>query len=129
MKAKFFFYYVLPIIIYIGLIFYFSSQSVIYAEIVLRERAGLPIQSWAMHIAEYAILSLLLYRALIKTKFKKYSFVLAVIISIFYGLSDEVHQIFVVGCSFYFYDLVLDGIGGFLMQISIKIKEKIWKNN
>ena len=108
-----------------GLIFYFSSQSVIYAEAAFKEKTGLPIQNWTIHIIEYVILSFLLYRALIKSRFKKYSFALAVILSIFYGLSDEIHQLFVVGRSFDVLDLVFDFIGAFLLQILIKTKEKI----
>jgi len=124
MKAKFFFYYVLPIIIYMGLIFYFSSQSIIYADAALKEK-GVFIGRWMLHIIEYAILSLLLYRALIKTKFKKYNFALAVIISVLYGLSDEIHQLFVLGRAFDVFDLIFDFIGAVLMQILIKIKEKL----
>ena len=78
-----------------------------------------------MHIIEYTILSFLLYRALVKSKFKKNSFLLAILISVFYGLTDEVHQIFVVGRYFDFLDLILDGIGASLMQVLIKIKNKI----
>ncbi len=124
MKTKFFFFYLLPIIIWMGLIFYFSSQSVIYLEIALKEK-GLSIQRWLLHIIEYAILSFLLYRGLMKSKFRNYSFILAILISVFYGLTDEVHQIFVVGRAFDFLDLFLDGIGSFFMQILIKIKNKI----
>jgi len=124
MKTKFFLLYLLPIILYMCLIFYFSSQPIIYFEIVLKEK-GLPIERWAMHIIEYTILSFLLYRALVKSKFKKNSFLLAILISIFYGLTDEVHQIFVVGRYFDFLDLILDGIGASLMQVLIKIKNKI----
>ena len=78
------------------IIFYFPSRSIVDIENIFMER-GLEIKRGVLHIIEYAILSFLLYRALIKSKFKKYSFVLAVTISIFYGLIDEVHQIFVVG--------------------------------
>lgn len=120
MKFRLFFYYWLPVIIWMGLIFYFSSQPIIYLEFILEEEIGLPIERWVMHIIEYAILSGLLYRALMKSRLRKYSFVLAILMSIFYGLSDEVHQIFVIGRSFDFLDLLMDSIGAILMQIIIK---------
>ena len=106
------------------MIFYFSSQSIIYAEVALKEEIGLSIQSWAMHVIEYAILSLLLYRALIKSRFKKYSIILAIIISALYGLSDEIHQLFVPGRAFDVLDLIFDFTGAILMQILIKIGKK-----
>jgi len=124
MKAKFFFFYILPIIIYMGIIFYFSSQPVISIDVALKEK-GFFIERWLLHIIEYAILSLLLYRALIKTKFKNYSLILAVSISTLYSLSDEIHQIFVIGRSFDVLDLIFDFTGAVLMQMLIKLREKI----
>jgi len=126
-RNKFFFFYLLPIIIYMGIIFYFSSQPIIYLEIVLKERIGFSVERWIMHIIEYGILSFLLYRGLVKSRFKKNSFLLAILISIFYGLTDEVHQIFVAGRYFDFLDLMLDGVGSFLIQILIKIKNNLYR--
>jgi len=104
-----------------SLIFYFSSQPIIYLEVALKEKTGLPMERWGMHIIEYAVLSFLLYRGLMKSKFRKYSWGLAILISSFYGLSDEVHQIFVIGRCFDFLDLFMDSVGAVLIQIIIKI--------
>jgi VanZ family protein len=75
-----------------GLIFYFSSRPSL---------PSLP-ESWidllakkTVHVAEYAILAMLLWRALRSINFSPYlvSFAMAVL----YAVSDEFHQSFVPG--------------------------------
>ncbi len=65
-----------------------------------------------LHVAEYAILSLLLVRALVWKKPLTLLMLLAVLsISLLFALSDEYHQVFVPGRRFETGDLILDVLG------------------
>ena len=103
----------LPVLIWAGFIFWFSSipdlKSGIEQDLILRKIA---------HILEYAILCFLLIRALVKEKisFVK-TLILAVIIAFLYSISDEYHQTFVQGRQGSLKDIGIDSIGIFLMAI------------
>ena len=103
-----FFKYWLPVIICAILIFYLSSLTG-------KEIPGLFTgQDIIGHLTEYAILALLLSRAL-----KAYSLKLSYnqrilwvcVIAIIYAASDEFHQSFVAGRDASSFDLLLDAIG------------------
>ncbi|MCM1174880.1 MAG: VanZ family protein [Blautia sp.] len=69
----------------------------------------------AAHMTEYAVLSVLLYIWLGKRRFttgKK--MLLAIIITAFYAVSDEIHQLFVAGRSGRFTDVLIDSAGAVL---------------
>jgi VanZ family protein len=71
-----------------------------------------------VHIIEYGFLYFLFWWALIKTTtFKWYEiFALALGLTVIYGLTDEFHQIYVVGRTARLADVVADGVGGLLAQ-------------
>lgn len=110
----------LPVIVWAGIIFYFSSipdlKSGMEQDFILRKIA---------HILEYAILTFLLFRALAREKinFVK-TLILAVIIAFLYSLSDEYHQTFVQGRQGSFKDVGIDSVGILLMAWLWYIKNK-----
>ena len=62
------------------------------------------------HGIEYCGLSLLLFNALYQTTLKPRIF-LPFAISVFYSLTDEIHQIFIDGRAFQLTDLAVDALG------------------
>lgn len=62
------------------------------------------------HGLEYCGLSLLLFNALYQTVRKPKAF-LSFAISVFYSLTDEIHQIFIEGRAFQLSDLAVDAVG------------------
>ena len=92
-----------------GLIFYSSSRSVAkvtqicWPDFVVKKLA---------HIAEYATLSLLLYRGFMASGFKSgKAGVYAIVLSIIYAISDELHQSFTPGREPRVRDIIFDTIG------------------
>lgn len=96
-------------IIWAGLIFYGSSVP----------GSTLPqapdATSFLVHFFEYSILGLLLAKANLEFKIQNLNFknkvYIVLIVGFLYAVSDEVHQLFVVGRHFELIDLVVDGIG------------------
>lgn len=99
----------LPAIIWMGIIFYFSSQ----------QTTGIGGDSYwvrfailkSFHLIEYAFLFILINFA-IKTD------IYSIIISYLYGVSDEIHQSFILGRTSKFTDTLIDLTGiliGFLI--------------
>ena len=101
--------YWIPLYIYAGFIFYFSSMPKPLLEIAI------PHFDKVLHICEYAIFGFLASRAF-KNSSRKVFFenfkILAVLVSIIYGISDEYHQSFVSERQFSVFDMMADGIGG-----------------
>lgn len=62
------------------------------------------------HGLEYCGLSVLLFNALYQT-IRKPQVILPFVISVFYSLTDEIHQIFIDGRAFQFTDLAVDALG------------------
>ncbi len=79
-----------------------------------------------VHIIEYGILYLLFHWALTMTT--GYSnlevFALALSLIILYGLTDEFHQIFVVGRTARLIDVAADGVGGVLVNLGLTLRNK-----
>lgn len=91
----------LPAIIWMTVIFYFSSQST----------SGVPISYQyqflffkSLHLLEYSILGIFLYYALLNLPS-------TLIIGYLYALSDEIHQYFIPGRGSKFTDTLFDLIG------------------
>lgn len=90
------------------------------------------ISDKAKHFGAYLVLSFLLNFALhFQTKFKilnKYFSVYTLAIISFYGILDEIHQIFIPGRYFEWYDFLADFLGGligvFISQWVINQNEK-----
>lgn len=118
-SGKFLFYW-LPVYLYMGLIFYLSSQS----------RPPVPsiMLRWdkITHFFEYAVLGLLLIRALNK-EYPGRSFLAlkltALAVSAIYAASDEFHQSFVPGRFSCLADWAVDSAGSSLGSFFI-IKRK-----
>ncbi len=114
----------LPVLLWAGLIYYLSAQP------GLRIATG-PADFWTRkpaHIAEYAILSALLYRALRpnitnRKKVAKYAFIIALI----YAISDELHQNLVFNRTGKVTDLLFDA-AGIIIGIFIYSRYKVAKN-
>ena len=83
------------------------------------------------HITEYAILNLSLYIALIKNfKYKKsQNIVIASLISLFYSMTDEYHQSFIVGRVGTYKDVLIDLIGILLISLIINKINQLKKIN
>jgi len=99
-----------PVVIWMVIIFIGSSHS----NVVLSETHDNSIKNLA-HIGEYAILAFLIFRALNNREekgfFSKHTWFLALIGAILYGVSDEIHQMFVPTRTAYLGDIFMDGVG------------------
>ncbi len=106
----------LPSLIWMGVIFYFSSRST--TGIGTNETSRFLILK-SFHLIEYAVLAFLLLLAI--TNYKSVIF-----ISYLYAISDEIHQSFILGRTGRFRDTLIDLIG-ILIGVFIfnKIKPKI----
>ena len=103
--------YWFPLCIYAGIIFYLSSIPKPLPEI------SIPFFDKVLHICEYIVFGILAARAFKNSPreaFIKNFKLFAVLISIFYGISDEFHQGFVSERQSSILDMVADGIGGIL---------------
>ena len=70
-----------------------------------------------LHIAEYSILGFLMARSIFSLNLrysKRPLFIIAIILSTLYGLSDEVHQSFTPGRTTSLGDLIADGLGSLI---------------
>jgi len=100
----------LPVIVWMGVIFTFSSipdlKSGLKEDFILRKIA---------HILEFAILTFLLFRAISvqdgPASGGNKVIIYSLIIALFYAFSDEFHQSFVGGRQCSFRDVGIDSIG------------------
>ena len=108
-RLKRFTYYWLPVLLYCLLIFIQSSFP------ASEHVPDFNFSDKLMHAAAYAVLGLLLYRAL-NAMDKRIPPARLIVLSIFltalYGASDEIHQYFVPSRSAEFLDFAADAIGG-----------------
>lgn len=109
--------YWVPVILYAGLIFTISSFP------LPPPKVEIPFIDKFIHLIEYGILGFLFYRALRVSKLAKRVFVLAIIFSILYALSDEIHQYFVLGRNCDLRDLAADSLGVVLVALYLKHKQ------
>ncbi len=105
--------YWIPVFIFMGLIFYLSSLQ--QADFGGVPPVVLGPEGIIAHTIEYLILGFLVYRALANSSYPLGKiFILALIISVLYGASDEVHQFFVPGRTASLSDLGADALGSFM---------------
>jgi VanZ family protein len=71
------------------------------------------------HMIEYAILFLLLRRALVTRAHRALSSSLAWVLTVLYAASDEFHQTFVPGRNGIAWDVLVDGIGALLAALGV----------
>ncbi len=107
------------VILYMALIFILSSISN-----PPQPGKGNPYIPIIGHFIEYGILGILLLGTFLgNEKFRKYAPVLAVIIAVLYGITDEIHQYFVPYRNSDAFDVFVDGIGAVLGVVTGRIKE------
>jgi VanZ family protein len=109
-KVKKIFFFWGPVIFWCGLIFFFSSIPNL--KTVANPLWDEVIRS-IIHLLIFGLLFLLFYRALNAFQEKK-KFTLPLVFSLFYSLSDEIHQSFVPTRTFQIRDLGVDSLGIFL---------------
>ena len=96
-----------PVALYMGVIFYFSSQSDVSIPAGLTDKSS--------HSMAYTALGILIVRARaggLPARISARAAVAAVLLTTAYGVTDEIHQMFVPGRSAEMYDLAADAIGG-----------------
>ena len=104
-----FFFYWLPPLLWMALIYYGSAQPTLPS---LTHSLLDSLVKYGAHFVEYAVLALLWYRAIYSRFPHPKIQPLALIIIIAYALSDEFHQSFVPGRSATWQDVAVDVIGG-----------------
>ena len=120
MKIDYYIKYWLPIVFWMWLIYYISSFPSPLEQIIPEKAlAYFDFEHFIYHIIEYAILSFLLYRALKITS--KNPQILAILITILYGIIDELHQYFVPGRILSIVDILIDLFGAIVMQSVVNI--------
>ncbi len=78
---------------------------------VFIEKFSLVVRKTA-HLVEFLILAILIYLFLIELYPKdKYLFILVVLLTVFYALTDEIHQLFVPGRYGSIIDVLIDSMG------------------
>jgi len=101
-----------PVVLWAAVIFLFSARttnpvSQIYWEDFFVKKSA--------HIVEYAILTILLFRALKESGVsKKDAGIYSIILAVLYGVSDELHQSFTPGRDSQVRDVIFDTIGSIL---------------
>ena len=116
---KKFFLYLLPVLIYAGIIFYFSSLSNVGISL------SFDSDDLSLHSLEYIGFGFLIHRLLVNSKLKhtaKIIILISLCISVLYGLSDEIHQGFVPKRTPSLVDLIADSFGAL---VGILIYQKL----
>ena len=107
-----------PVIVWCGIIFYFSSLP---GQKIPQPPFGGDVVSIAAHIFEYAILYFLVFRAVNSSIVKRKSnWFLPFVFCLLYALSDEFHQKFIPGRTATIKDIGFDFIGMLLSFWQIK---------
>ena len=112
-------WYWVPVVLYAGTIFYLSSQS--HPEEQLPLFLLEEVSDKVLHAVEYGILSLLCYRAFrwaAGPAVARQAVVLAIVTASVYGLTDEVHQLFVPFRESSWQDWLADTIGAAIGAVS-----------
>lgn len=80
-----------------------------------------------MHGLEYLILAIFTMNLLFQNKIKENKIVISILFCFIYAATDEIHQLFIPGRSFEYFDIAMDMIGSLLGTFIAKFifKEKI----
>jgi VanZ family protein len=111
-------YYWLPTILWMGVIFLFSSRpslktsTIDWQDFIIKKIA---------HFIEYYILASLLYSSLKRTSSlpRFYLLLLTITIAVFYAATDEYHQTFVAGREGRIRDVFIDSTGGLFSLLTV----------
>jgi VanZ family protein len=107
-----------PVVLWMGVIFAFSARE----HVPKPPGFSLDVTAMAGHLAVYAVLAALTWRALGGlVRFSRQQMAAAFGIAVLYGFSDEWHQAFVPGRTPDPWDLVVDAIGA-VIGIAIAIE-------
>lgn len=102
----------LPPLLWMALIFHFSSGSIPVASTVYWQDFTVKKTG---HVLLFGALAILFFRGLIgEGMSKKKAAIWAIILSTFYGGTDEFHQMFTQGRESRVRDVFIDGIGAFI---------------
>ena len=122
--SRFVIKYWLPPILWGLVIFSFSSlqvgksSEIYWKDFVVKKTA---------HLVEYAIFTILLYRAMVGSNVdKKKAIIISIIIAALYGLTDEFHQSFTPGREPRIRDVIIDTIGS---AVGVTLFQKILERN
>ena len=113
------FWYWVPVALYAGMIFYLSAQS--HPEENLPLFVFKEVSDKVLHAVAYGILSLLCYRAFrwaAGPAVARQAVVLAIVTASLYGVTDEVHQAFVLLRESSWLDWLADTIGAAIAAMS-----------
>ena len=120
-NIEFFIIYVFPLILYASFIFFVSSYSEVLTIRGIFTSQPVPKGAWTgdeiEHIVEYGIFAFLALRMFNKTIYKEHAVKLAVLLAIFYGATDEIHQLFVLERTASLRDLFFDSVGALLIWV------------
>ncbi len=107
-----------PLLFWMGLIFWLSSRSGL---IEIEGESGEKLFYKSAHVIAYAVLAWLWWRALTRERVAAWSTLLAALtLTILYGISDEIHQLFVPGRHGQLTDVLYDAGGALLMLFFIR---------
>ena len=123
-RLRLFVWYWLPAYLYMGLIYSLSAQSEPSVPSILL------LNDKITHFLEYALLGLLLIRALKKEYFRFNPTALkfiALLIAALYGASDELHQGFTIGRNADFSDWLVDFCGSAFGSFCAYNKFRPWE--
>ena len=120
--------YWFPVYLYLIIIFYFSSlpNAFVFTPSSLKP-IFMDVSHMIYHIIEYMVLCFLFYRALLNSNYK-HPTSLAVLLSIFYGITDEFHQLFVPFRIFSLLDILANTFGIISVQSILYIRRYFFKS-
>lgn len=126
-KLKYQIVYWVPVYIYAILIFYLSSLQNPFSVTpgIFRTTFLFNFSRTIYHAILFLGLAVLLYRALIQTLSINKAIALTLIFVIVYGITDEIHQLFVPSRIFSFLDILSNSFGAIALQSLIYIKNSI----
>lgn len=78
-----------------------------------------------MHSLEYLILGVLTINLLIQTQVKENKMVITILFCFIYAATDEIHQLFIPGRTFEYFDILMDMVGTLIGTLITKL---IWKH-
>ena len=108
-------WYWVPVALYAGMIFYLSSQS--HPEEQLPSLVFEEVSDKVLHAVEYAGLAGLCYRAFrwgVSGQVASHALLFAIVAASLYGITDEVHQLFVPFRESGWQDWLADTIGAII---------------
>ena len=109
----------LPPLLWMALIFKFSSGSIPSASTVYWQ--DFAVKKFG-HVILFGALAVLIYRGLVGNGMdKKKAAIWAIILATFYGLTDELHQMFTQGREARIRDVLIDGVGASIFIFVVKL--------